>query len=182
MSRAFVKNDAADEPPVVPPRAPLPAGTPNYVAVRGLAMLRAELAELEAERAEMQTERGDEPERAPRLTALGERIAALRERLAIAKLIDPVTQPQDAVRFGATVTLRTLSGKYPGEERRYSLVGGDEADAAAGRIAFTAPLARALLGRRVSEEARRATAQGEEVLEIVTDKNSEQRKHARAIL
>src|SRR3569832_1649083 len=123
MSRAFVKNDAADEPPVVPPRAPLPAGTPNYVTVRGLALLRAELAELEAERAEMQTERGDEPERAPRLTALGERIAALRERLAFAKLIDPVTQPQDAVRFGATVTLRTLSGKYLGVVWCFCLVG-----------------------------------------------------------
>src|SRR3569623_999546 len=92
MSRAFVKNDAAHEPPVVPPRAPLPAGTPTYVTARG---------------------------------------------------------------------------KYPGEERRYSLVGVDEANAAAGRIAFTAPRARALLGRRVSEEARLSTAQGEEVLEIV---------------
>src|SRR3569832_2429884 len=128
MSRAFVKNDAADEPPVVPPRAPLPAGTPNYVTVRGLALLRAELAEWEAERAEMQPERGDEAERAPRLAALGERIAALRERLATAKQNEPTTQPQDTEHKGTTVTLRTFSGKYPGEERRYSLVGVDEAN------------------------------------------------------
>src|SRR3569832_2495976 len=165
MSRAFVKNDAADEPPVVPPRGPQPAGTPNYVTARGLALLRAELAEWEAERAEMQTERGDEAERAPRLAALGERIAALRERLATAKLVDPATQPQDTVRFGATVTLRTLSGKYPGEERRYNLVGVDEANAAAGRIAFTAPRARARRGRRGGGGAGRAAARGEGGLE-----------------
>src|SRR3569832_2494313 len=99
MSRAFVKNDAADEPPVVPPRAPLPAGTPNYVTARGLALLRAELAEWEAERAEIQTERGDEAERAPRLAALGERIAARRGRRAAAGRGGPAARPRDAGRF-----------------------------------------------------------------------------------
>jgi transcription elongation GreA/GreB family factor len=47
-------------------------------------------------------------------------------------------------------------------ERRFQIVGVDEADAASGRIAFTAPLARALLGRRAGEIAQVDTQHGEE--------------------
>ncbi len=31
MSRAFVKEDDSRQPPIIPPRAALPQGTPNYV-------------------------------------------------------------------------------------------------------------------------------------------------------
>ena len=51
MSKAFTDEETAGPEPVVPPRAPLPPGVPNYVTARGLALLRAELASLQAERA-----------------------------------------------------------------------------------------------------------------------------------
>ena len=81
-------------------------------------------------------------------------------------------QDQDGeplVRFGATVTLRTRTKPAPGvgAERRLTIVGVDEADASHGRIAFTAPIARAMQGKRVGETVTLRTARGEDVMDIV---------------
>ncbi|HSQ68276.1 MAG TPA: GreA/GreB family elongation factor [Polyangiaceae bacterium] len=156
MSKAFTKDDAAGEV-VVPPRAPLPEGMPNYVTPRGLAALREEHARLASERARAEAA-GD-----ANLAALNERVALLEDRLARAELVDPSTQPQDEVRFGATVTLRDAQGA----EKRWRIVGVDEADPARGTVAFTSPLARALLGKAVGDEARVRTPAGPEDVEIV---------------
>ena len=56
MSRAFLKEDTSGERPVIPPRAALPPGTPNYVTPRGLEKLREELAGMETERTRTETE------------------------------------------------------------------------------------------------------------------------------
>jgi transcription elongation factor GreB len=55
------------------------------------------------------------------------------------------------VRFGATVTLRTLGGDKAGFERTLTLVGVDEADVAAGKVGFVAPIARALVGAKLGQ-------------------------------
>ena len=167
MSKAFTKDDEAWEEPIVPPRPPLPAGIPNYVTPRGLALLRAELARLEAERRALDRDRDDEVHYRRRLAILSGRIGELSERIASAVVIDPGRQPRDEVRFGAGVTLRTVSGPRAGEERRLEIVGIDEADAAHGRIAFTAPVARAILGRAVGDTATVDTPRGKEALEVV---------------
>lgn len=161
MSKAFKGEDASDAPLVVPPRAPLPDGQPNYVTPRGMAALRAEHDDLARERARLEGAEGGE-DRTRALAAVGMRLAALEERLASAQLVDPAGQPHAEVRFGATVTLRSDAG----EERRYTLVGVDEADAKAGRLAFVAPLARALLGKRAGDSAVVRTPRGEEEWEI----------------
>ena len=70
--------------------------------------------------------------------------------------------------LGATVTVRTVSGERTGDERRLTIVGVDEADAANGRVAFVAPIARALLGCEVGEIATLQTPRGEELLEVVS--------------
>jgi transcription elongation factor GreB len=163
MSKAFTKDDAPDAPLVVPPRAPLPDGVPNYVTARGLTRLRAELAELEAERAAIAAHDADETERARRLVRQAARLTELTARIGSAQLVDPRLQPHDEVRFGATVTLR----REAEEERRYTIVGVDEAEPAAGRIAFLAPIARAMIGLRVGDTATFRTARGEETLEIL---------------
>ena len=165
MSKAFTKDDAPETPLVIPPRAPLPPGTPNYVTARGLALLRAELAGLEAERARLN---GDErePDRARKLVVTDARLADLAARVATAHVVDPRGQPRDRVRFGATVTLRTLSGASAGEERRFVIVGVDEAAPADGRVAFLAPIARAIMGLRVGETGTLRTAEGEQLLEV----------------
>jgi transcription elongation factor GreB len=94
--------------------------------------------------------------------ALAQRRAELEARVASAELVRPPSERPTEVRFGATVTVAGPNG-----ERRYRIVGVDEADAAHGRIAFVAPLARALLGRAVGDTVRVRLPRGEEELEIV---------------
>jgi len=167
VSKAFTKDEAWEEP-VVAPRAPLPDGVPNYVTPRGLALLRAELADLDAQAAQLDATQSDDDERRRQLTVVGKKRSDLVARVASAQLVDPRRQPHDdTVRFGATVTLRALDGERSGEERRFTIVGVDEADAAHGRVAFVAPIARAVLGSEVGEEVSLDTADGEELLEIV---------------
>lgn len=59
MSKAFTSEETPDDPIVVPARAPLPPGVPNYVTPRGLALLRAERATLEHEREIVVASTGD---------------------------------------------------------------------------------------------------------------------------
>jgi len=167
MSRAFVKEDASNERIIIPPRASLPAGTPNYVTPRGMALLEAELAELTAELERLQAS-NDDPQRARQLAVIHGRIEGLSDRMACAEIIDPHTLPQDEVGFGSVVTIRALSGKFSGEESRLTIVGVDEAELSEGYVAFVAPIARALLGCRIGEQAQLTTGDSEQLLEVVT--------------
>jgi transcription elongation factor GreB len=154
-----VKEDA-ETAPLVPRRAPLPDGVQNYVTQRGLALLRAELAALlSALSAEERSGAGSQATSA----ALRERIQELEGRLATAQPVDPAQGELDVVRFGLSVTLRLANG----DERTYRIVGVDEANATEGLIAFVAPLARALLGKRVGDVVLLKTPRGEEELEIL---------------
>jgi transcription elongation factor GreB len=141
VSRAFVKEDSV-EPPLVVPRAPLPPGVPNYVTRRGLAALHDERSRLEALRPSAEGDSG-----AGLVAAHNARLGELEQRIATAVSVDPATLPQDEVRFSAAVTLENAAG----HQRHYRIVGVDEADPAAGRIAFTAPLALALTGKHLGD-------------------------------
>lgn len=161
MSRAFTREDSWEEP-IVPPRPPLPEGVPNYVTPRGLALLRDEQLCLESERARLESS-NDEGDRKRRVV-LARRLAELAGRIATAELIDPTRQPQDKVRFGARVTLRDAKG----DVRVLQIVGVDESDPDQGLVAFTAPIAKSILGCGVGDTARLKTAAGEESLTIVS--------------
>jgi transcription elongation factor GreB len=141
VSRAFVKEDSA-EPPLVVPRAPLPADVPNYVTRRGLAQLQHERVALEDARPDQEGASG-----AAALASHNARLGALDLRIASAVLVEAAALPHDEVRFSAAVTLRDDAG----HERRYRIVGVDEADPGSGRIAFVAPLARELTGKRLGD-------------------------------
>jgi len=159
MSKAFTSEEATLEL-VVPPRAPLPTGVPNYVTPRGLELLRAERRALEAERAEL--ERGPEEGRGATLAAWSVRLAELERRLASAQPIER-TPGAGPVRFGSRVTVADESG----EEKTIEIVGVDEADPEHGKIAFLAPLAKALLGREAGDSVDFATPGKQRTLEIV---------------
>ena len=96
------------------------------------------------------------------------RLAALESRLRSAVLVDSAAHPREEVRFGASVTVRSAAGAV----RTYEIVGVDEARTGEGRgvhkIAFIAPLARALLGRRAGDVATVKTPRGEDDLEILS--------------
>lgn len=161
MSRAFTKEEDQRPELLVVPRAPLPPDAPNYVTLRGLRQLQAEYALLERERGALET--SEVADRAARLNALGQRSAELQLRLASAELVDPRTQPHDRVRFGAWVRVRHESGAVA----EYRIVGVDEADASTGLLAFSAPLARALLGKQVGDVASLQTPRSSDELEVL---------------
>jgi len=158
VSKAFTNEETTLEV-VVPPRAPLPPGVRNYVTPHGLELLRAERRALEAERAVL--ERASEVERGAALAAWSARLAELDRRLASAELV-ALTQ-HDVVRFGSKVTVSDQAG----EQRSFEIVGVDEADPPAGKIAFLSPLAKALLGREAGEVVTLRTPGGRQELEIV---------------
>ena len=160
VSKAFTREDTIPERLVVP-RAPLPDGVTNYVTSRGLDALRDELGELLSLRHRL-SEPGQGEQNA-NLTSVNARVAELEARIADAHVVDPAKQPHDEVRFGASALVRAASG----EERTYQIVGVDEADAGAGRVAFIAPIARALLGKRVGEVAVVRSPRADEELEIL---------------
>jgi transcription elongation factor GreB len=167
VSKAFTKEDGAPEPLVVPSRAPLPAGVPNYVTPRGEACLRAELASWTAEEVRLSEQGSADDERKARLAVLAARIQELTGRIGSAVVVEPRGPPPSEVRFGVRTTVRPAETEAPQPAHRYTIVGVDEADAATGRIAFVAPVARALLGLRASQIATVRTGRREEEMEVI---------------
>lgn len=78
------------------------------------------------------------------------RIRDLEDKLARADVIDPAKLDSSKVVFGATVDLEDLD---TGEELRVQIVGPDEGDAKKGKVSVHSPLARALIGKEVEDEA-----------------------------
>jgi transcription elongation GreA/GreB family factor len=68
---------------------------------------------------------------------------------------DPTDTTQ--VRFGSTISIRRADGRV----QTFRIVGEDEADAARGTISHVSPLARALMGKRVSDVAKVGTSEVE---------------------
>ncbi|MBF0338398.1 MAG: transcription elongation factor GreA [Nitrospirae bacterium] len=79
------------------------------------------------------------------------RIQELQDKLARAQVIDPAKLKQNTVAFGATVSVFDVDTE---EEKQFTLVGADEADAKNGKISVTSPVGRALLGKQVGDELR----------------------------
>ncbi|MEW6439710.1 MAG: transcription elongation factor GreA [bacterium] len=76
------------------------------------------------------------------------KIRDLESKLANAQIIDLRNMKSEKVVFGATVVLEDLDTE---ETLRLQIVGQDEADAKAGKISVHAPIARALIGKRIED-------------------------------
>jgi transcription elongation factor GreA len=68
----------------------------------------------------------------------------ISDKLARAEVIDPTKLSGSRVVFGATVLLEDIDSE---EQVTYQIVGTEEADPKAGRISYTSPLARAIIGK-----------------------------------
>jgi transcription elongation factor GreB len=112
------------------------------------------------------SENGDYLYGRKRMREIDRELAHLARRMKAVRVVDPREQrDRDTVRFGATVVIADEDGR----ERSLTLVGDDEQDAGAGRIGWSAPLARALRGAAVADLRRVHLPGGEqewEVLEI----------------
>ena len=84
-------------------------------------------------------------------------IADLEDKVSRAQIIDPASLSGDKVIFGATVTLLDEEDKPV----RYQIVGPTEADAKSGRISYSSPLGRALIGKKVDDEIEVTVPSGE---------------------
>ncbi|HEY5712322.1 MAG TPA: transcription elongation factor GreA [Allosphingosinicella sp.] len=89
-------------------------------------------------------------------------IADIEDRLSRAMVIDPTTLSGNKVVFGATVQLIDENDK----PIKYQIVGETEADAKVGRISYSSPLGRALIGRMVGEEVEFSAPSGDKYYEI----------------
>jgi transcription elongation factor GreA len=92
------------------------------------------------------------------------RIAELEDKLARAEVIDVSKLSGDTVKFGATVT---LIDEDTDKKAVWQIVGEPEADAKAGKISITSPLARALVGKKKGANVEVVTPGGAKAFEVV---------------
>ena len=135
MSRGFIKEGDQEEIPMVPPRAYLPEGVPNYVTKEGLEALKAELKSLEDERSKV----GDNYIMGNFIEA---KMKLLIGRINSAVEVDLSKANKGTVSFGAWV-------RFNGRVVR--IVGVDEADVDKGLISFISPLAKSLMGKKAGD-------------------------------
>jgi transcription elongation factor GreB len=150
---------------------------PRFITPDGFARIRAEYEQLFGhERPKLvetiswaagngdRSENGDYIYGRKRLREIDRRLGYLSKVMKNAKVVDPSAQAdQSVVRFGATVELADQDDF----RRTLTLVGDDEADAGAGRIAWGSPFARALVGARVGDERSVRLPAGEKSYEVL---------------
>lgn len=140
-----------------------PASAPIHLTAEGLAALHTELDELTnhrrpevIQRIKSARELGDLSENADYEAARKEqsflegRVQQLEQMIKYAVMIEASNEGGSEVILGSTVVIET---DRHGEET-FTIVGSAEADAAAGKISFTSPIGRALLGRHPGETIR----------------------------
>src|SRR3954447_14256155 len=149
----------------------------RFITPEGFARLRAEYDDLfgvqrpaVVEVVSWAASLGDRSENADylygkkRLREIDRRLAHLARVMKAAKIVDPARQAaRDQVRFGATVQLADEDDK----RRTLTIVGDDETDGALGRIGWSAPLARALIGAKAGDERVVRLPGGEKSYEVV---------------
>ncbi|WP_336986552.1 transcription elongation factor GreA [Altererythrobacter aquiaggeris] len=89
-------------------------------------------------------------------------IGDIESKVTRAQIIDPKTLSGDRVVFGATITLLDDNDKPV----KYQIVGETEANAGSGRISYSSPLARALIGRSKGEEVEVTVPSGDKAYMI----------------
>lgn len=132
---------------------------PNWVTKEGLEQIETELAAAKAAYSGAQVSGSIEADR----TAMARATRDLRywmARRGTAQLVE--VEADGRVRFGGTFTIEREDGRT----QTWKIVGEDEADPAKGSISHVSPLARALMGKRVDDEAEVA---GQTVAVIAVD-------------
>ena len=145
------------------------------ISIQGYQKLEKELERLKSERPEViqaikdAREEGDLKENAgydaarERQGFLEARIDYIESRLPQYNVIDLNTLTSDKVIFGATVVVEDIDS---GEEKKFTLLGPDEADFAQGSISIHSPVGQALLGHEVGDEVSVEIPKGRVTYEI----------------
>ena len=150
---------------------------PRYITAEGFARIRSEYEELfSIDRPKLvetiswaaangdRSENGDYIYGRKKLREIDRRLGYLAKVMKAAKVVTPGAEGQrDQVRFGATVELADEDD----ERRTLTIVGDDEADTSLGRIGWSAPLSRAIIGARVGDERIVRLPAGEKSYEVI---------------
>ncbi|MFN3453584.1 MAG: transcription elongation factor GreB [Pseudobdellovibrio sp.] len=150
--------------------------TKNYITPFGFEKLKTEYSELlnnerpkVVETVTWAASNGDRSENADyqygkrRLREIDRRLHFLQKRIEASEVIDPKTLNTDKVVFGATVTIENEDGM----QFTYQIVGADEFDIKQNKISWKSPVAKALLGKKLDDEAKIQKPAGEEIVVIV---------------
>lgn len=154
MSRAFVKEpdgpDVFDDHP-----EKLISEHRNLVTPAGFEAIKSEVARSQSELAAAQ---GADDRGAISRAMRDLKYWSQRETTAE---VQQAPRDSETVQFGSTVSLVRDDGR----RQSYRIVGEDESDPANGAISYVAPLAQALMGKRVGDEVR-AGAGSAEIVDI----------------
>jgi transcription elongation factor GreB len=147
----------------------------NYITPPGFRRLQSEFEELRlrtrrevVQKLSEAAAEGDRSENAEyiyrkkQLYAIDRRIRFLLKRMSLAEVIDPGQHRSDRVCFGAVVQVEDESGK----RTLYQIVGEDESAPRDGRISWSSPIGRALVGRRLGDVVTVRLQSGERELSI----------------
>ena len=158
MSVAFTREEDLEATAADLPDRPI-SPHPNLVTLEGLAKIEAALADARAAYNAAQARGSIEADR----TAMARATRDLRywsARRASAQLIE--TSADGRVRFGGSVTIEREDGR----SQTWRITCEDEADPADGSVSHVSPLAVALIGKRVGDEA---TVAGQAVEIVAVD-------------
>lgn len=151
-------------------RPPRPKSSP-YITSEGAAKMRAELRELwkverpqvtqvvhEAAKNGDRSENGDYIYGKRRLREIDSRVRYLSKRLEDATIVEDKPRDPSKVFFAAWVT---VEDEDSGGQQTFRLVGSDEIDAKRNWISIDSPMARALIGKGIDDEAQVKTPAGD---------------------
>ena len=151
-------------------RPPRPKSSP-YITAEGAAKMRAELRELwkverpqvtqvvhEAAKNGDRSENGDYIYGKRRLREIDSRVRYLSKRLEDATIVEDKPRDPSKVFFAAWVT---VEDEETGEEQTFRLVGSDEIDPKLNWISIDSPMAQALIGKSIDDDANVKTPTGD---------------------
>lgn len=91
------------------------------------------------------------------------RIQMIEGNLGRCEVIDPADLSGTKIVFASTVTIADEDEK----KATYQIVGVDEVDVSAGKISYSSPIGRALIGRNLGDEVEVKTPGGDTYYEVV---------------
>ncbi len=149
----------------------------NYLTPQGFKKLKDELMQLlDVERPQVvhavgvAAAMGDRSENAEyiygkrRLREIDRRIRFLQKRLEKVEIIKPENVDTSRVSFGVLVKVEDEEGVLA----QYQIVGEDEIDPKSGRITFSSPIGKALLGKKVDDVVSIIRPKGDMELRIIS--------------
>ena len=151
-------------------------GYKNYITPDGMQKLKSEYHKLfHEERPKLveviswaasngdRSENGDYIYGKKRLREIDRRLRFLGKRMAQAVVVEKQAKPPDQVLFGVRVTVEDENSK----KLTYDIIGEDEIDLENRKISWVSPLAKAIMGKRVGDQAMVQRPQGELELTII---------------